>query len=60
MARLLAPGSTVILSGLLHPQANAVLAAYRAQGLFLVRRIRLDEWTTLVLSYRGTRPLLRS
>jgi ribosomal protein L11 methyltransferase len=49
MARLLAPGAQVVLSGLLNPQAQAALAAYRAQGLVLQRRIVLDEWTTLVL-----------
>lgn len=56
MRRLLAPGATVILSGLLHAHANAALAAYRAQGLHLVRRIAIDEWTTLVLSTGGTAP----
>jgi ribosomal protein L11 methyltransferase len=49
IARLLAPGAHVILSGLLHAHANAALAAYRAQGLRLVARIPLDEWVTLVL-----------
>ena len=53
MARLLAPGATVILSGLLHAHANAALAAYRMQGLSLVTRYRLDEWTTLVLRRGG-------
>jgi ribosomal protein L11 methyltransferase len=56
MSRLLAPGATVILSGLLHAHANAALAAYRAQGLHLIRQIKLDEWTTLVLSYGGGKP----
>jgi ribosomal protein L11 methyltransferase len=56
MAKLLAPGATVILSGLLHAHANAALAAYRAQGLHLVRRIKLDEWTTLVLAKGGAKP----
>jgi ribosomal protein L11 methyltransferase len=54
MARLLAPGAHVILSGLLASQANAALAAYRAQGLALETRIPLDEWETLVLR-RGKR-----
>jgi ribosomal protein L11 methyltransferase len=53
---ILEPNATVILSGLLHTQANAVLAAYRARGLRLVRRIELDEWTTLVLSRHGAKP----
>ena len=46
---LLAPGAQVVLSGLLHSQAQTALMAYRAQGLVLQRRIPLDEWTTLVL-----------
>jgi ribosomal protein L11 methyltransferase len=44
-----APGAFVVLSGLLPAQANAALAAYRAHGLVLVRRISLDGWATLVL-----------
>jgi ribosomal protein L11 methyltransferase len=56
MSKLLAPGATVILSGLLHAHANAALAAYRAQGLHLIRQIKLDEWTTLVLSHGGNKP----
>jgi ribosomal protein L11 methyltransferase len=46
---MVAPGAFVVLSGLLPEQANAALAAYRAHGLVLVRRIRLDGWATLVL-----------
>jgi ribosomal protein L11 methyltransferase len=46
---LLAPGATVILSGLLGAQENPALAAYRPHGLTLVRRIPLGEWVTLVL-----------
>jgi ribosomal protein L11 methyltransferase len=49
MRRLLAPGGRLVLSGLLHQQAQAALMAYRAQGLVPERRIRLDEWTTLIL-----------
>jgi ribosomal protein L11 methyltransferase len=49
MRRLLAPGATVVLSGLLARQENAALAAYRAHGLKLVRRIPLGEWVTLIL-----------
>jgi ribosomal protein L11 methyltransferase len=50
LTRLVAPGSRVVLSGLLPSQANAALAAYRA--LALERRIDLDGWTTLVLTRR--------
>jgi ribosomal protein L11 methyltransferase len=49
MARLIAPGARVVLSGLLTAQANAALAAYRAHGLALERRIQLGGWATLVL-----------
>jgi ribosomal protein L11 methyltransferase len=49
MRRLLAPRACVILSGLLPAQVNAALAAYRAQGLTLERRMVLDGWATLVL-----------
>ena len=49
LARLLAPGGRVALSGLLVSQANAVLTAYRAQGLTLERRIVLEGWVTLVM-----------
>jgi len=49
IARLVAPGGRVVLSGLLAAQAAPALAAYRAQGLVLERRIPLDGWMTLVL-----------
>jgi ribosomal protein L11 methyltransferase len=52
IARLLARGGIAILSGLLPNQTNAVIAACRAQGLSLVRRIVLDNWVTLVLRRR--------
>jgi ribosomal protein L11 methyltransferase len=50
IARLVAPNGHVVLSGLLTAQANAALASYRARGLVLARRIRLEGWATLVLS----------
>ena len=49
MARQLAPSAFVILSGLLPPHARGVIAAYRAQGLRLVRRYDLDGWTSLLM-----------
>jgi ribosomal protein L11 methyltransferase len=49
MRRHLAPGATVILSGLLPAQANGVVAAYRAAGLVLVKRIEQDGWASLLL-----------
>ena len=51
-ARLLARGGVAILSGLLPKQANAVIAACRAQALSLERRIVLDNWVTLVMRRR--------
>jgi ribosomal protein L11 methyltransferase len=45
----LAPGGRVILAGLLQRQEAMVLAAYRAQGLHLIRRYPLAPWVTLVL-----------
>jgi ribosomal protein L11 methyltransferase len=55
MARLVAPNGQVVLSGLLLAQATPALASYRARGLVLSRRIRLEGWATLVL----TRPRRR-
>ena len=49
IARLVATSGQVVLSGLLTAEADAALASYRARGLALVRRIRLDGWATLVL-----------
>jgi len=51
LAKIIAPGGRVVLSGLLSAQANAALAAYRglSLGLALERRVTLDGWTTLVL-----------
>jgi ribosomal protein L11 methyltransferase len=47
---LLAPGATVVLSGLLPSQASAVLAAWRNQGLVLRRRDTIENWVTLTLA----------
>jgi ribosomal protein L11 methyltransferase len=58
---VLKPGGRLILSGLLRSQARAVLAAYRARGLVLGRRVEREAWTTLVLERPlrgGTRPKL--
>lgn len=52
LARALAPGGEAVLSGLLTHQENQVIAAYRAQGFALVRRDRIDNWSTLVLRRR--------
>ena len=49
MARHLAPSAMVILSGLLTHQAPAVIAAYRARGLVLLRHLRIEGWSSLLL-----------
>lgn len=49
MATHLAPSAFVILSGLLPHQARSVVAAYRGQGLRLIRRLQLDGWTSLLM-----------
>ena len=49
MARNLAPGGLVILSGLLVVQAEAVTAAYVSAGFTPVSREDLGEWSALVL-----------
>lgn len=46
---LLARSGHVILSGLLTHQEPLVRAAYQGRGLNLVKRIRRDGWSTLVL-----------
>ncbi len=52
MVEHLAPSAFVILSGLLPPQANSVVAAYRGSGLKLIRRIQIDGWTSLLMQKR--------
>jgi ribosomal protein L11 methyltransferase len=47
----LAPGATVVLSGLLTVHADPVLEAYVAAGLTLEARRDEDEWTALRLSW---------
>jgi ribosomal protein L11 methyltransferase len=49
IAAHLAPGGRAILSGLLVIQAEAVTAAYVAEGLCLQSRDDIGEWSTLVL-----------
>ncbi|MGQ4273137.1 50S ribosomal protein L11 methyltransferase [Terrihabitans sp. B22-R8] len=50
IARAVMPGGHVILSGLLTHQERAVRAAYRLQGLIVVRRTVLNNWVTLTLA----------
>ncbi len=49
MTRHLAPSASVILSGLLPPQAGGVIAAYRARGLVLVRQLQIEGWSSLLM-----------
>lgn len=48
--RALKPGGRLILSGILDRHEQLVLSAYRTQGMYLVRRYRMQEWSTLVLA----------
>ncbi len=56
IAKLTAPGGRIILSGLLVHQEPQVKAAYAGQGLKLVRRGRLNGWSTLTYERSATRP----
>jgi ribosomal protein L11 methyltransferase len=47
IGRHLAPGGTLILSGLIPEQRARMLAAYRGLGLRLVRSSVLNDWLTL-------------
>lgn len=46
-------GGDIVLSGLIPRDVAGVLAAYRAQGLHLVRRRDLEGWSTLLLRSGG-------
>lgn len=49
IARNLAPGGHAILAGLMTPQAKGVEAVFAGHGMRAVKRIRLDEWTSLLM-----------
>jgi ribosomal protein L11 methyltransferase len=49
MARFVSIGGSLILSGILERQRNAVLSAYVGQGLRHVRTLWRDGWVTLHL-----------
>jgi ribosomal protein L11 methyltransferase len=53
LAGYLASSALVILSGLLPHQAQSVIAAYRARGLVLVRHIRIEGWSSLLMRNGG-------
>lgn len=48
----LAPSGVAILSGLLTRQEQWVLSAHRQVGLHLIKRIRIDGWSTLIVGRR--------
>jgi len=56
LRRMSKAGGSVVLSGLQLDQERWVQAAYRGQGFRLVRRIRLEGWSTLVLQPVASRP----
>jgi ribosomal protein L11 methyltransferase len=47
LARLVAPGGHIVVSGLLTFQEPSIRAAYRGRGLRLVDRYRQETWSTL-------------
>ncbi len=49
LAQKIFRGGTLLLSGILIPQAPQVIAAYRAAGFFLVTHDRVVGWSTLTL-----------
>ncbi|MDO7833899.1 50S ribosomal protein L11 methyltransferase [Sphingobium sp. HBC34] len=52
LCALVEDGGTIVLAGLLNEQADAVLAAYRAQGMRLAERSDRGDWPTLRLRKR--------
>lgn len=48
LTRLLRPGGCLVLSGILEIQADAVEAAYRAEGLPSARRLADGDWIALI------------
>ncbi|MCK0533613.1 50S ribosomal protein L11 methyltransferase [Sphingobium agri] len=52
LCALVEEGGTILLAGLLKEQADAVLSAYRAQGMRLAERMDNGDWPTLRLRKR--------
>ena len=52
LCALVEEGGTILLAGLLQEQADAVLSAYRAQGMRLAERMDNGDWPTLRLRKR--------
>lgn len=53
VGRAVRRGGTVILSGLLEPEARAVIATYAGHGFALLDHRRIAGWSTLTLFKRG-------
>lgn len=56
LAHSVNPGGNLVLSGLLARDVPGVLAAYRAQGLYLHERTDREGWAALVLRRGGASP----
>jgi ribosomal protein L11 methyltransferase len=52
LARAVSAGGTLVLSGILIPQAPEIIAAYAAQGFVLRRHDRITGWSTLTFTRR--------
>lgn len=52
MARHISDGGHAILSGILNPQADEVVACYESQGFKAISRREFGDWTSLVLEKR--------
>jgi ribosomal protein L11 methyltransferase len=52
ITRAVAPGGTLVLSGILIPQAREVIATYLAHGFALERHDRITGWSTLTFRRR--------
>jgi ribosomal protein L11 methyltransferase len=55
LAAHLAPGGVAVLSGFLARDADGVLAAHRATGLRLRRRVTVEDWQTLIVELPARR-----
>lgn len=49
LSAVVAPGGTLLLSGLLTPQARQIVQVYCSQGFALVRHDRVSGWSTLTM-----------
>jgi len=56
LAQVLARNGRAVLSGLLQTQEKDVLAAHQALGLELDFRLRLKDWSVLVLRWAARKP----